>query len=772
LLYVDLDHFKPVNDSLGHDAGDEVLITVARRLRDAAGPDGFVARLGGDEFTVLVDDAGRERASMVADALLVAARMPIAMGTTLHHLDASIGIALADPLTEVFNGEQLVRLADEAMYQAKAGGRGRYAFASRTTEPPPAAPSHIETATTHTAAIDARASSVADDAGPAPRTEASSRHERHRLRAAVPLLVAALVVALVAGLGLRLAANDRDAAERERFGHHQAFVLRSAEFYSKMYDSGALTVAATNAPWTLDGSSIDQAITDAFALNPTAGERAVAILATVDGEKIASSPRDAELSIAPDSDIWQLARSGTGHRISRVDDADEPRSYFVLPIERDGKVAAILALGNSIEVGPGQTALEQGGSAGFETGGWSLIDQTGTVYMSWNHDLVGTEVADPDVLSAVPAGETVDLSTSETVLVASPMTSTIDPTYLIFQMPAADFYRDLRIGQAERDRSFLALVAGAVMGLAWVNHRRERAVRRSEARLDSLLQNAHDVVVLLDESRRTTFVSSAVHRLLGFEPDTSRGVPIVDLVHPDDRDRVTAVLTDGLARGAATVRDVRVRDAADEYHWFDVDAADLREHPEVAGVLLTCHEVTERRNLQDELADQAMRDPLTGLPNRSTLALVMNDLVDHPDEQPFAVLFVDLDHFKPINDVLGHDAGDEALRVIADRFLANVRRDHPSGITDLVCRLGGDEFAIVLRNVDEAEARATADRLIAAASIPIVLGDSTVQIGATIGISLSHPSTEHPETAIRRADHAMYQAKGSGRGRYAISSGS
>ena len=133
------------------------------------------------------------------------------------------------------------------------------------------------------------------------------------------------------------------------------------------------------------------------------------------------------------------------------------------------------------------------------------------------------------------------------------------------------------------------------------------------------------------------------------------------------------------------------------------------------------------------------------------------------------MLFVDLDHFKPVNDALGHDAGDEVLRVVAEP----VRRERAgSGRTgDLVCRLGGDEFAVVLRNTTEAIARATAERLIEAARLPIQVGDHTVRISATIGISQSHPRRDDPDTAIRNADLAMYEAKDAGRGTYALFSG-
>jgi diguanylate cyclase (GGDEF)-like protein/PAS domain S-box-containing protein len=452
-----------------------------------------------------------------------------------------------------------------------------------------------------------------------------------------------------------------------------------------------------------------------------------------------------------------------------VDDPDQARSYFVLPITRQGRVAAILALGISIRHGAGQVALEKGGGGGFKTGGWSLLNGDGTIYMSWNPDLLGTRVLDPAALAGLAPGADRNLSTDDQVLLVSPMTSTIDPTYLAFAMPAADFYREQRLGQAQRAASYLALVAGAVLGLAMVNDRRERAVRRSEARLDALLQSAHDVVVVVDQADRATFVSSAVRRLLGYEPTGWSGRELREMLHPEDRARVKAMVADSQARGMAKVADVRLRDADGSYRWFDFAAVDLRDHREIKGVLLTCHEVNERRALQDQLALQARHDPLTGLPNRTVLSRVMAQLASGDEARPFAVLFVDLDWFKAVNDRLGHDAGDEVLRVVAQRFQAAVRHDGDNGSGDLVCRVGGDEFAVVLRDGTEAVARGMAERLIEAAGRPIVLGDHTVHIGATIGVSLSHTEDANPEIAMRLADQAMYEAKAAGRGTYALS---
>jgi diguanylate cyclase (GGDEF)-like protein/PAS domain S-box-containing protein len=767
LLYVDLDHFKPVNDRLGHDVGDQVLAVVADRLRGAAGRDGFVSRLGGDEFCVLLDDVETSHAMVVAEALLEVIRLPIAVGPSLTHLDASIGIAVAHPGLTLHSAEQLVRAADEAMYRAKEHGRGRYAMA---VVPAPMSdggpvPLTVVSAPASPATADP-ADGTTTPASAETRTDAAPfRLRRHR--SVVPLLVAAAVVVGVGSLGYAQTVSERRAAEEQRLTERQRVTARAAAYYSAQNDPNRVAKGIANAPWTLDGGAGDQAVAAAFASSPASGAEASTVLATTDGRVLADFPRGLGLHIRTAGAVWQEAATGRPGFIPRVDDPDQPRSYYVIPVMRDGRPVAVVAIGLSLRAGPMQQGLERAGTSGYENGGWSLLDSNGVVYSSWDPALIGERFADRGTLAPLQVGEAGALDAPGSVLVVAAQGSTAEPVYLAFRVSAADFYRDLQVGQRERDLSLLILVVAAVAGLALVNHRREHALRRSESRLDALLHQANDIVVVFGDDDRLTFVSSGVERLLGYTPAWRVGRQVEDLVHPEDRAHLVGLFTRAYEEGRAAISDIRVRSASGDHRWFDLDAVDLRRSRDVRGVLVTAHEVTERHGFEAELRFRARHDALTGLPNRTELAERLEDLAA-PDSLPFAVLFVDLDRFKAVNDTLGHDAGDRVLRIIAERFQGAVRSEGDGGVGDLVTRLSGDEFAIVLQNVTEAIARATADRLIEVAALPIPLGAHVVHIGATVGISLSHPQRENPDTTVRQADLAMYRAKGAGGGTYAF----
>jgi diguanylate cyclase (GGDEF)-like protein len=192
--------------------------------------------------------------------------------------------------------------------------------------------------------------------------------------------------------------------------------------------------------------------------------------------------------------------------------------------------------------------------------------------------------------------------------------------------------------------------------------------------------------------------------------------------------------------------------------WFVMNATPLTENPR--GLVITHAEVTERKLRELEILRQAHRDPLTGLANRRLFETRAEEILGSAEQSCFsaAVLLLDLDRFKPVNDTFGHQAGDKLLRQVAARLSAMT---HASG---LVARLGGDEFAALLPGVQAEQAEAAAVRILAALGRPYYLKGRELRIGASLGLSLYPFDGECLSDLLDAADTAMYQAKAAGGG--------
>jgi diguanylate cyclase (GGDEF)-like protein/PAS domain S-box-containing protein len=288
--------------------------------------------------------------------------------------------------------------------------------------------------------------------------------------------------------------------------------------------------------------------------------------------------------------------------------------------------------------------------------------------------------------------------------------------------------------------------------------------RRSEARFRSLVQNASDVIFVLRSDMTASYRSPSVERVLGYHPQELEGVPLTTLLHQGDLGRALAAHDDAVRRagtGVAMECRLRHRDGS----WRDVEAVynSLIDDPSVQGTVLTIRDITERKTLEEELKHQAFHDSLTGLANRA----LFRDRVEHAlarharHGEPIAVLFLDLDDFKVVNDSLGHVAGDELLGDVADRVLSCLRTG------DTAARLGGDEFAVLIEGVtDPKEAAALAERIIGSLDTPFPLEGKEIFVHASIGYALSDSQTLNADELLRAADVAMYAAKAAGKGGY------
>ncbi len=306
--------------------------------------------------------------------------------------------------------------------------------------------------------------------------------------------------------------------------------------------------------------------------------------------------------------------------------------------------------------------------------------------------------------------------------------------------------------------------------------------RATNERLNMLLHNATDVIVLIDSTHRIRFINDAVGSLIRQEPVDITGTKWHTLfAFPDEADRLLAE-----ARRNDEAQAELIMAPTDPLHRFEsLSLTQIRPHPdesaesgteparvEVSVVWLehenqfvaTLHDVTQRHALLRELQYRAYHDELTGLRNRSCFRRELDEVImeSHERQQAFAVMMIDLDDFKDINDSLGHPAGDEYLRTVADRLSLATRAE------DVPYRLGGDEFAVIVLNPQSRqEAQAYAEQLISILGEPADLSGVTISAGASIGIAFSAGAVD-PTSIERDADIALYEAKYGGKGRVAI----
>ena len=313
-----------------------------------------------------------------------------------------------------------------------------------------------------------------------------------------------------------------------------------------------------------------------------------------------------------------------------------------------------------------------------------------------------------------------------------------------------------------RSRTHTATISQARDRLRGLTMAHEEAVR-NEQRFRALVLNASETISILSEDFVVTYSSPSVERLWGYPAAGLLNMDFFSLVHPQDAPQLRTFLNQ-LAQTPGGHRRLEFRLLHEDGSWRYIEAvaSNLIANREVGGVVLNSRDATERKELENKLTHQAFHDPLTGLPNRSLFMDRLKQALSgtHRHEGRTAVVSVDVDNFKGINDTLGHAVGDEIL-VAVSRALSATARPH-----DTVARLGGDEFAMLLPGVhDEHEAVTIGERLIGAFETPIRIRDHDVRVSLSIGVGLSGSTNRTSSELLRRADIALYEAKRQGRGR-------
>ncbi|MEV6923043.1 sensor domain-containing diguanylate cyclase [Dactylosporangium sp. NPDC051485] len=274
-----------------------------------------------------------------------------------------------------------------------------------------------------------------------------------------------------------------------------------------------------------------------------------------------------------------------------------------------------------------------------------------------------------------------------------------------------------------------------------------RELRAQEERIRSLLAHSTDITSVVDATGTLTFVSPATERLLGKAPETVLGTPAFSHVHPDDLPVFLPAMERLRAQAGATVTyQVRYAHADGSWRWLDVVSRNLLHVPGVRAYVSNARDATQARLLQDELRHRATHDGLTGLANRALFDQRLAGLRTHA-----AVLLVDLNGFKAVNDTLGHHAGDAVLVAVAERLAAATP---PTGTA---ARLGGDEFAVLLPAAGPATAAAVAKHFLALLDTPVLVDGHHLDVRAAVGIATGPPGD--PDGLLRRADTEMYRRK-------------
>ncbi len=297
--------------------------------------------------------------------------------------------------------------------------------------------------------------------------------------------------------------------------------------------------------------------------------------------------------------------------------------------------------------------------------------------------------------------------------------------------------------------------------------RAQLALRSSEEYFRSLIENALETITILDREGVIRYQSPSVQRVLGYDPGDLVGKPVFDYIHPDDRAGAVNALA-GIMATPGESSEVKFRFLHMDGSWRYMEAVgrNLLDDPVVRGVVINARDATGRREAEERLLHDAFHDKLTGLPNRALLLDRLNQMLarsKRTGKASFAVLFLDLDRFKVINDSLGHMIGDQLLISVARRLDACLRPG------DTVARLGGDEFTMILDGtLDEEEATRIANRVHEAMREPIILEGHKVFTAVSIGIAPGSLTYESAEDILRDADLAMYRAKSLGKDRHIV----
>ncbi|HXG59000.1 MAG TPA: EAL domain-containing protein [Thermoanaerobaculia bacterium] len=292
----------------------------------------------------------------------------------------------------------------------------------------------------------------------------------------------------------------------------------------------------------------------------------------------------------------------------------------------------------------------------------------------------------------------------------------------------------------------------------------ETALRESEALYRLLAENSTDLISRTSARGRILYASPAIRSILGYEPAETVGRHILEFIHEDDHVIIRRSMVSVRRSGSATFS-YRALRRDGRAVWLETTSRAVRGEGGASEIVSVSRDISERKRAEEQIEYQAYHDALTGLPNRLLFRDRLTVALAHARRagRPLAVMFLDLDSFKVVNDTLGHSIGDELLKITADR-LRDVLREE-----DTIARMGGDEFTVLLSNLSSSEfAAAIAQKLLESVARPMAVEGHELFITTSIGIALFPADGDTAEALLKSADNAMYRAKEAGRNTYQL----
>jgi len=292
--------------------------------------------------------------------------------------------------------------------------------------------------------------------------------------------------------------------------------------------------------------------------------------------------------------------------------------------------------------------------------------------------------------------------------------------------------------------------------------RADAALQESEEKYRSLVENINDVLLTLDTQGNITYISPVVERLSNYKISDLIGKPFTQLIYQEDLpallDRFTRLMS-----GQLEPWEFRVVDKDGRFIFVRTSSRPIYEDGQVVGITTLMTDITERKRLEQKLEEMATHDFLTGLPNRVLLLDRFNiaAALAHRNKARLAVMSLDLDKFKTINDTLGHDAGDQVLKAVSTRLTGIIRA------SDTLARVGGDEFILVMLETNHVEdATAIAQKILDSFTEPLSIDGHQLHLTTSIGIAIYPEDAQDLETLTKQSDAAMYYSKGHGRNQF------